>query len=164
MNRVLFSNWVVIPLRVLLGAIFAYAGILKILQPAPFADSIASFQLLPDVLVNVIAIGLPPVEIAAGLMMVFGWNYRPASLLILGLTIVFTIALAQGLVRGLNIDCGCFGSHKPSVVHTWLSFGRDILLIAASALIYASGSNWRERAEDQEAASLAATEIEGEPT
>jgi hypothetical protein len=35
-----------------------------------------------------------------------------------------------------NIDCGCFGSGKPSPLKTWLSLGRDLLLLAAALLTY----------------------------
>lgn len=136
MNRFLSNKWLVLSLRIAIGAIFVYAGVLKIGTPESFADSIATFQLLPDFAVNLVALGLPPFEILAGLMMITGIRHRSANLAILLLTVAFIVGLMQGLARGLEIDCGCFGSGKPSPLKTWLSLGRDLLLLAAALLTY----------------------------
>lgn len=136
MNQILRNKWLLVGIRMIIGAIFVYAGALKVLTPEEFADNIASFRLLPDTLINILALGLPPFEILAGLMMLSGWHYRSANLAILGLTIIFALALAQALARGLQIDCGCFGAGKPSAIRTWISFGRDILIFAAAFWTY----------------------------
>ena len=47
-----------------LAGIFIYAGIDKIRDPLQFADSIAAFAILPAVFINLLALGLPPFEIA----------------------------------------------------------------------------------------------------
>ena len=44
------------------AAIFIYAGIDKIRDPLQFADSIAAFGILPAILINLLALGLPPLE------------------------------------------------------------------------------------------------------
>jgi uncharacterized membrane protein YphA (DoxX/SURF4 family) len=136
MNRIIFNKWFLLVVRIILGAIFIYAGILKFLDPGAFADNIASFLLLPGAFINLLALGLPPVEILAGLCMVIGWHHRAANLAILILTAIFALALAQGIARGLTIDCGCFGGGKPSPFKTWISLGRDILLFAAAFWTY----------------------------
>ncbi len=51
------------------AAVFIYAGIDKIRDPLQFADSIAAFAILPAVLINLLAMGLPPFEIACGLLL-----------------------------------------------------------------------------------------------
>lgn len=132
-----FSNrWFLLVLRVIIGGAFLYAGIVKIQQPQAFADSIASFRLLPDAGINLLAMGLPPLEIITGLMLLIGWKLRLASFTILLLSLIFAIALGQALMRGLVVDCGCFGSGKPSLLKNWLSLGRDVLLIAVSAWLW----------------------------
>lgn len=130
------NRWFVLSLRLIVGALFIYAGALKIADPLAFADSIATFKLLPPSLINLLALALPPFEVIAGGMIIVGFKTRAAALALLALTVVFAIALSQGLVRGLEIDCGCLGSGKPSVAKTWFSLGRDLLLLAACALIY----------------------------
>ena len=125
-------------LRILIGGLFLYSGILKIASPQPFADSVASFELVPLGVIGLVALGLPPLEILLGAMLVSGWRMRPASFGVFVLSVVFCLVLSQALARGLQVDCGCFGAGQPSIGKTWLSLGRDILLIAASGWLYAS--------------------------
>ncbi len=135
-KRLLPCRWTLLVLRLILGGVFLYAGILKLLEPLPFADSIASFHLLPTALINLFALGLPPLEIITGGMLLMGWRLRLASFAVLLLSCLFAIALSQALMRGLEVDCGCFGSGKPSLTKTLLALGRDLLLIAAAGWIY----------------------------
>ena len=106
----IFSNrWVLLILRVFLGGVFLYAGISKMRSPQTFADSIATFELLPPFFINLVAISLPVFEIAVGLMLVVGFATEVASFSVLILTVVFAAALISALAQGLKIYCGCFG-------------------------------------------------------
>jgi uncharacterized membrane protein YphA (DoxX/SURF4 family) len=116
--------------------VFLYAGTTKVTNPQAFADSIATFKMLPPQLLNIVALGLPPFEILLGLMLISGWKARAASLAVAGLAIVFGLALGQALMRGLVVDCGCFGSGEPSTLKTWASFGRALLLLVISFWIF----------------------------
>ena len=132
-----FSNrWFLLVLRLVLGGVVLYAGTTKVVNPQAFADSIARFKILPPQLINIIALGLPPFEFLLGLMLLSGWRVRPASLAVAGLAIVFGLALGQALIRGLSVDCGCFGSGEPSTRKTWASFGRALVLLAASFWVF----------------------------
>ena len=130
------NRWVVLVLRVILGGVFIYAGALKIESPQTFADSIAAFQMLPNSLINLVALSLPVFEIIVGLMLIVGFRLRVASFSVLVLSVVFAVALISALARGLEIDCGCFGDGAPSVFKMWLSLGRDILLGAAAVIVW----------------------------
>jgi len=130
------SRWFILALRVVLGGLFLYAGASKIGNPLAFADSIATFKLLPPQLLNVVALSLPPFEILLGILLVTGLQARPASLGITVLAIVFGIALGQALARGLQVDCGCFGSGQPSTLKTWGSFARAGLFCLAGVWLY----------------------------
>ncbi|MBE2205701.1 MAG: DoxX family membrane protein [Chthoniobacterales bacterium] len=136
MKVLLQSRWFLLVLRVVVALLFLYAGITKIGDPQSFADSIATFQMLPPEVINLVALGIPPFEVILALMLLTGWKLRPAAFGILGLTIVFAVALTQALIRGLEVDCGCFGSGEPSILKTWASLGRDLLLMAAIAWVY----------------------------
>lgn len=134
--KFLQNRIVIIILRWVLAAVFIWAGATKLGSPQNFADSIATFAILPHSLINLIALGLPPYEIIAGLAILTGIQRRPAILALSALTIVFIIALSAAIVRGIPVDCGCFGSGKPSVFAAWIALGRDILILAAAAVIY----------------------------
>lgn len=94
---------------IVLAAVFATAGILKILDPLSFAASIARLGFLPNPMVGGTAIVLPWVElVAAGAL--FVPSYRPAAIrLLLGLLAAFTTLLGLGLWIGNPDACGCFG-------------------------------------------------------
>jgi uncharacterized membrane protein YphA (DoxX/SURF4 family) len=147
MNRVLANPWLLLGVRIVIGLAFAYAGATKLMASDQFADSIASFQILPNTLINILALGLPPTEILAGLMMISGWHYRSANFCILVLSVIFALALGQALARGLQVDCGCFGSGKPSTAKTWLSLGRDILVLFGCLLVHAGSLGTKDDGE-----------------
>lgn len=135
---ILWNKAALFAVRILIGGLFLYSGILKVASPQPFADSIASFEIVPFGVIGLVAIGLPPLEILLGAMLVSGWSARPAIFGVFLLSVVFCLALSQALARGLSVDCGCLGAGQPSIGNTWFSLGRDILLIAASGWLYAS--------------------------
>ena len=130
---------IIVGLRVVAGLVFCYAGWIKIRSPQPFADSVAAFQLLPAPLINLLALGLPPYELAVGLLLLSGWKPRLAALCALVACTIFLLALLSAALRGLPVDCGCFGgtpSNLPPPQRLWLDVGRDLLLLAAVAFIY----------------------------
>ena len=110
MKNILNNKYLLVTIRIILAFTFIYAAILKIAEPGDFGQAIANYKLLPDSLINILAVILPWVEISAGLLLLFGVAVKENSLIISGMLIVFIIAIAISLARGLNIDCGCFGT------------------------------------------------------
>ena len=53
------------------------------------------------------------------------------ALLIAGMLVVFIVAIAQAVVRDLNIECGCFGTTGGRNVGL-IAIGEDIAMLAAS--------------------------------
>lgn len=143
MRKLLSNRWFLLLLRVVVGGIFVYAGALKIGNPLEFADSIATFQILPPELINLVALALPPFEILVGGLLIFGICKRPAAFSLLILTGLFMLFLVQAIARGLEVDCGCFGSGEPSPWSAWISLGRNVLLLAGCWWIYLRASDSR---------------------
>ena len=136
-KRILQSRWLAWGLRILLAGVFLYAGIEKLGSPQLFADSIATFRLLPDVLINPLALGLPFFEITIGGLLFSGRWFRVAALGAVAMTAVFIIAFASASVRGISVDCGCFGSnHAKSREQIFIALERDVLLSAAALVLY----------------------------
>lgn len=100
-------NWV---LRLVVGGAFVFAGALKIADPAQFAVAVSHYRLVPHELLNLLAILLPWIEVTAGVFVLAGIWLRAAALVITGLTAVFFALIVSALARGLNIECGCFGT------------------------------------------------------
>ena len=117
--------------RIVLGGLFIYAGLSKVFDPGAFADAIRTYELgLPQWFVSVVAHGLPFVEILLGFYLVVGLFTRASALLTVAIMVVFILALVQGAVRGLEIDCACFGaasSAEPGSL--WVDALRDVGLL-----------------------------------
>ena len=129
-------KYVVLAISVAIAAVFIYAGIDKIHDPLQFADNINGFAILPAVFINLMALGLPPFEIGCGLLLLTPWTRRVGALAVGVITAVFLIALASALLRGLTLDCGCFGVGAPSRPRMWLELALDIVLFSSAAFVY----------------------------
>lgn len=105
-------GWMALPLRLYIGYIFLYACWHKILDPATFAIDVATYQILPLWLVNLMAVILPWIELASGALIVIGWRARAAALLMAGMMAMFLAAIIIALIKGLEMSCGCFASQS----------------------------------------------------
>jgi putative oxidoreductase len=119
-----------------LAAVFIYAGVDKIRDPLQFADSIAAFRILPAALINLLSLGLPPFEIGCGLLLIVPQTRRVGALSVMLASALFFLALLSALLRGLTLDCGCFGSGTPSRPRMWLELGLDLALFAGALSVY----------------------------
>src|SRR5256886_4354306 len=94
---------------VIVGGIFIYAGVLKMLDPVQFANDIDNYKTLPWFISVRLAFYLPWLEIFCGLAVVFRFLYRGGLSILIALIAVFIGATVAAKVRGLDITCGCFG-------------------------------------------------------
>jgi uncharacterized membrane protein YphA (DoxX/SURF4 family) len=115
-NKILNNNILLLSIRLFLGFIFILAAVIKIADPAGFSQSIYNYKLMPDFLINVLAIVFPWIELVAGILLVFGISVKENSAILTGLLVVFIIAIVISLARGLDINCGCFGTVEGSKV------------------------------------------------
>jgi uncharacterized membrane protein YphA (DoxX/SURF4 family) len=122
--------------RLVLAGVFLFAAIWKMRSPQDFADSIASYQIMPDPLVNVWAFGLPLFELICGLFLLTGYFCRIGLLSMMGLLIIFLAAILAAELRGLPINCGCFGSRSRLDENLPLSVSRDMILLLGALWSY----------------------------
>jgi uncharacterized membrane protein YphA (DoxX/SURF4 family) len=104
------AEWLATVARLVLGVVWVVAGAVKLPDPAEAVRAVRAYRLLPEGLVAPVAFGLPAVEIAVGLALLCGVAVRAAAGCAAVLLTVFSAALISAWVRGLTIDCGCFGS------------------------------------------------------
>jgi hypothetical protein len=116
-----------------IAGIFLGAAVPKILAPSDFATDISHYDMVPDAVVNAMAITLPWIEAIAGLALLSGFAADGALLLVNGLFWVFLAALGQAWARGLDITCGCFGHSEAVNGDMILSFFRDLGFIVLGA-------------------------------
>jgi putative oxidoreductase len=104
------NRTVLLVFRLVLGGLFVYAGVVKVLDPLDFAQNIRNYQLVGQSLSFLAAVILPCLEILAGAFLIAGIWKRGASLVISGLLVFFIALTAVTMARGLDVDCGCFGA------------------------------------------------------
>lgn len=119
----------------LLSGVFLYAGIPKIADPVDFRKALENYHFVPPAFLPVFVHWIPWLEVCLGGSF---WipSFRRASLsgLIL-LLFAFNAAVLQAMWRGLNIDCGCFGSHSFDADLHWVIFRNLLLILTALWLI-----------------------------
>jgi len=130
--------WLVFVLRLVIGAVFLTAGVLKVGHPTPLAVTIADFALLPSVLIAPLAILLPYVEIGLGFYLIVGLFTRYVAAIAAIQLLIFAGAIASVVVRGIHTSCGCFGPADTSVA-SWVDVFRDLLLVAITLPIFFVG-------------------------
>jgi uncharacterized membrane protein YphA (DoxX/SURF4 family) len=102
-------QWISTVARVVLGVIMLWAGIAKVTEPSQALRAVQAYRILPPSLDDIVAVALPLLEIAVGVLLVIGLGTRLASGIAGVLMVVFVAGVASAWIRGLSIDCGCFG-------------------------------------------------------
>ena len=132
------NKTVLLVFRLALGGLFVYAGVAKALDPLDFAQNIRNYDLVGQSLSFVAAIVLPWLEILAGLALAAGGRKGAAPLIISGLLVFFILLTLVTILRGLDVDCGCFGAfgRKAGLGVILEDLG---MLFMALALLFAPG-------------------------
>jgi uncharacterized membrane protein YphA (DoxX/SURF4 family) len=120
-----------------IGVVFAWAGLAKIGSLAGFAAQIHNFRIVPVAAENLVAMTMPWIEIVLAVTLLLGVRSRDGARTALALLVTFTLAVILAVLRGLDIDCGCFGTSDATRVG-WTKVGQNLALIAV-ALVAAAG-------------------------
>jgi uncharacterized membrane protein YphA (DoxX/SURF4 family) len=132
-------TWLYHFLRLGLACIFIYAGFIKLLDPRAFAHAIAQYDLIPETLLPMVAVGLPAMELLAGGGLIF--EVRGSLTIIAILLLIFLMILGFAVWHNLDIDCGCFTADDLAGQEGLkIAFWRDLIMIGATFYLY-----WRRR-------------------
>jgi len=140
-------------LRAIVGVVFVIAGYGKIMEPEAFAAAIRNYHLVPNSLVNILALGLPMTELGAGICLILGIKPRVMGWLFSFLLLVFIGAISYALWIGKPIDCGCFLGGEASIASMWTTFFRDWVLLFITLCIiaiHAERGHQRPKSESRE--------------
>jgi uncharacterized membrane protein YphA (DoxX/SURF4 family) len=114
--------------RVVLGAIFVYAGFAKLLMPnthlwpffflkfsvstnlTMFQQQVESYKMLSPEAARLLAHSLPFAEIVIGLMLLIGWRLRIWATLGTLIMVGFLGVVTRAYLLHMDINCGCFGT------------------------------------------------------
>ncbi len=116
MGRLLRNGHLIRICRVIMGVVFIVAALAKIGDVAAFSTQIHNFRMMPVGLENLVAMTLPWIELLAGLSLLIGIRPRSGGIIVTILMAMFLVMVAVALFRGLDIECGCFGTADGSRV------------------------------------------------
>jgi uncharacterized membrane protein YphA (DoxX/SURF4 family) len=103
-------------IRLAAAAVWIVAGALKIPHIQAFQVLVQRYGMLPDSLAAPFAYVLPFLELAVGLYLAAGLFVRGTALVGTLLFAMFFTAQASAWIRGISLDCGCFGTAVQSAV------------------------------------------------
>lgn len=119
--------------QVVLGLLFLLAALAKIVDTASLAREVHNFRIVPFWSEHLVAMTLPWVELLAGLALVLGIRPRAGAWVAGALLAGFTVGVALAMARGLNFECGCFGTAAGTRVG-WAKLGENLGMLVLAAL------------------------------
>ena len=136
-------DWLERLCRVGLGGMFVYSAWGKVMDPGLFASVVMRYELLPEVTVGLFSLTLPMLEMLVGIAFVFTKWTREVALLATGMLVMFLGALTIAAIRGLEIDCGCFGiSSGGGRMELILAIIRDVVLLVPTVWLMFRHDRW----------------------
>ena len=133
-KRIATHPYAALMLRLYIAGLFIYAGMVKINYTAEFAETIASYRMVPYWGVNATAIIMPWIELISGILLLCGIRVRSAIVVIGSLLLMFTVGIAINLIWNAPIDCGCF--HTLGDTISWKTLVRDLIWIAMAVHVF----------------------------
>jgi len=118
--------------RLFVGALLLYAASAKVPDMAAFARDVANYRLVPAGAVPFAAAAVVGIELVVGAALVLGLWVRPAATVAAALLALFAAGLTQALLRGIDLNCGCFGTAERA---TWLAVARDVAFLLPAAAV-----------------------------
>ena len=106
-------------LAFIIGGLFIYAGVVKVLDPVGFAGDIENYKMLPWPIGVRLAFYLPWLEILCGVALIVRRFYWGGWFILTMLMAVFILASIVAKARGLDISCGCFGHASKYFSFAW---------------------------------------------
>ena len=127
--------WAYRLVRCSLAAVFLYTGLTKLLAVRAFAVVLSRYGLVPEPLLAPAAVGLPLLEVLAGLGLIF--DVRGSLTAITAMLLVFMAALWFGVLQGLEIDCGCYSPGELAEQGSLRrALYRDFVFLAMAGYLY----------------------------
>lgn len=131
MGRLLRNGALIRICGVIMGLVFIVAALAKIGDVSAFAEQIHNFRMMPVWPENLVAMTLPWIELLAGMSLLLGIRPRSGGVIATGLMAFFLVAVAIAMVRGLDIECGCFGTADATEVGLSKLAQNAVMLILA---------------------------------
>lgn len=130
--------WVATVVRLVLAAVWFLAGLAKLDEPRAFLRVVRVYDATPEWLSKAIAYGLPVLEICLAVLLLVGLATRYAAIVSAVLLGIFLIGIVQASIRGIKLECGCFGRGGATTAGNTtylLDVARDLGLLALATFL-----------------------------
>lgn len=134
MKAIVTHPYTALALRLYIAGLFIYAGMTKINYTAEFAETIASYRMVPYWGVNALAVILPWIELICGVLLICGIRVRSTIVITGALLLVFTVGIVINLIWKAPIDCGCF--HTLGETISWKTLVRDLIWVSMTVHVF----------------------------
>lgn len=144
-NRTL--HFVLTIIRIFVGVLFIFSGLIKANDPSGLAYKMGeffevwardgymtSFMFWLNNYSMIFSVLMIAFEIVAGVALIIGYRFKIFSFLILLLTIFFTFLTAYAVFSGKIHECGCFGDCIK--LKSFESFMKDIILLVLILILF----------------------------
>jgi uncharacterized membrane protein YphA (DoxX/SURF4 family) len=154
-----FGSGVLLVLRAVLGGLFVLAAYQKLFA-SPFSsqsfyEAVSAFKVTDDIEQKRLATFIIPwIELFSGLALIAGLWTRAAAVVINLLLAVFIAGIVSVTLRGLSVDCSCFGNFKLLCGNDaidlfkgtkpvgWCKVGEDAAMLLMGAALWVYGGGW----------------------
>ncbi len=102
-------------IRLILAFLFILAAIEKLKNPFAFALTIDAYQIFSSFFINIATTLIPWFELFIGFGLFFNFKVKANLYLYFVLMVAFTILVVVAIIKGLDIECGCFGENSSKV-------------------------------------------------
>ncbi len=143
MNKILSNDYLTFICRVIFGVIFIYASLDKMANPEQFARIVYNYHLLPGSLINIFSLILPISEFLAGIFLITGFFYNGSRNYLIFLILVFMVATGINVIRGIDLECGCFTVSSKAKSAGYKLILRDLVyLVPGLVLLISQSYRW----------------------
>ncbi len=133
------NAWVSTGARLLLAAVLAYAGLVKVQDLTEAGRTVALYRIVPDDSAQLVGGVLPFIELALALLLFVGLATRAVAAGAALLMLMYIAAITSVWARGLSIDCGCFsagGTLTSGAERGYaIDIARDLVFLGAAVLL-----------------------------
>ena len=145
-NSCALLHTVAVVLRVAVGVVFVFSGVVKGVDPYGTVLKIGEYLHALGIewlgpLAGAMSVALVSVEVALGVALVVGAWPRVVGGVVVAFNLFYTVLTLWLAVANPISDCGCFGDAV--VLTNWQTFWKNVALLTASAVAWAVVRNDR---------------------
>ena len=116
-------NIIVVTIRVILGCVFLFSGIMKFIELEAFIVALGEFKLLGETQHFILAYTIPVLELLLGIFLILNIQTHIISQIATFMVTLITAVVVAKIYEGEEIRCGCFGNLTEDVIkHPHLNF------------------------------------------